>query len=53
VARIRNLSEQLQQATYALSQQMYASGQQSAASGGASGPRREEGDVVEGEFTEA
>jgi molecular chaperone DnaK len=51
--RIRDLSEQLQQATYALSQQMYA--QQSGASGGASGPspRTGEGDVVEGEFTEA
>lgn len=54
--RIRSLSEQLQQATYALSQQMYASGAQSGANGGSTGPgpgRREEGDVVEGEFTEA
>jgi molecular chaperone DnaK len=54
VSRIRNLSEQLQQATYALSQQMYAG--QSGANGGSTGPgagRREEGDVVEGEFTEA
>ncbi|MEK7327208.1 MAG: molecular chaperone DnaK, partial [Chloroflexota bacterium] len=56
VNRIRSLSEELQQATYALSQQMYASGTsgaQSGTNGGASGPRREEGDVVEGEFTEA
>jgi molecular chaperone DnaK len=54
-ARIKSLSETLQQATYALSQQMYASGQQSGATGGATGPkpRTEEGDVVEGEFTEA
>ncbi len=55
VNRIHSLSEQLQQATYALSQQIYAAGQQSGTSGGASGPntgRREEGDVVEGEFTE-
>ena len=55
--RIRSLSEQLQQATYALSQQMYASGQPGA-NGGSNGPqapgeRRDEGDVVEGEFTEA
>ena len=59
VNRIRSLSEELQQATYALSQQMYASGTsgasgaQSGPNGGASGPRREEGDVVEGEFAEA
>ena len=54
VSRIRNLSEQLQQATYALSQQMYAANAgQPGANGGSTGPRREEGDVVEGEFTEA
>jgi len=55
VNRIRNLSEQLQQATYALSQQLYANGGQSGANGGAIGPnpRRDEGDVVEGKFTEA
>jgi molecular chaperone DnaK len=61
--RIRNLSEQLQQATYALSQQMNASGAsgasgaQSGGNGGATergaGTRDGEGDVVEGEFTEA
>jgi molecular chaperone DnaK len=55
LGRIKSLSEQLQQAVYALSQQMYASGQ----TGGSAGPRppegnrRDEGDVVEGEFTEA
>ncbi len=49
--RLRNLSEQLQQATYALNQQMYASGA-SGASGTQSGGNGD-GDVVEGEFTEA
>ncbi len=62
VNHIRSLSEQLQQATYALSQQLSASGASGAseaqpgANGGSAGPgpgRREEGDVVEGEFTEA
>jgi molecular chaperone DnaK len=55
-ARIQKLSEELQQATYALSQQMYASAGQSARSGGASRPPSDghgEGDVVEGEFREA
>jgi molecular chaperone DnaK len=51
--RIRRLSEEVQQASYALSQQMYA-GQQSGRSGGSAGPndggRRDEGEVVEGEF---
>ncbi len=54
VARIRSLTEEVQQASYALSQQMYA-GQQSGRSGGASGPSgngRDEGEVVEGEFRE-
>ena len=54
--RIRTLSEALQQATYALSQQLYAS--QAPGNGGAARPqqpgeRHDEGDVVEGEFTEA
>ncbi len=53
VNRVRSLSEQLQQATYALSQQMYAAGQQSGSTGGSTSPRRDEGEVVEGEFTEA
>jgi molecular chaperone DnaK len=52
VARIRTLTEEVQQASYALSQQMQA-GAQSARDGGASGPGREEGDVVEGEYHEA
>ncbi len=55
LARIKRLSEEVQQASYALSQQMNA-GQQSAQSGGASRPGgdgREEGDVVEGDFREA
>jgi molecular chaperone DnaK len=54
VARIRSLTEEVQQASYALSQQVYA-GQQSAKSGGASSPNgngRDEGEVVEGEFRE-
>jgi molecular chaperone DnaK len=54
-ARLQRLSEELQQATYALSQQAYASAQ-SARSGGASQPGsngRDEGEVVEGEFREA
>ncbi len=54
--KIRTVSEQLQQATYALTQQMYAS--QAGPNGGSNGPnpsagRADEGDVVEGEFTEA
>ena len=56
VARIRSLTEEVQQATYALSQQMYAQTAQSGQSGGSSRPDghgREEGDVVEGEFREA
>jgi len=52
-ARIRQLTEAVQQASYALSQQMYASGSQSGHSGGSTGPRRDEGDVVEGEFRNA
>ena len=54
VARIRRLSEEVQQATYALSQQMYAG--QAPESGGSAGPRDGQptpDDVVEGEFTEA
>jgi molecular chaperone DnaK len=55
-ARIRRLSEEVQQASYALSQQLYASGAQSGYSGGSSRPEgngQDEGDVVEGEFREA
>ncbi len=54
IARIRALTEQVQQASYALSQQLYQSGQQTANNGGSAGPRRDdEGDVVEGEFRTA
>ena len=54
-ARIWRLSEAVQQASYALSQQAYAGGQ-SGFNGGAAGPdagKRDEGDVVEGEFRSA
>jgi molecular chaperone DnaK len=55
VARIKQLTEEVQQASYALSQQMYAGG---APSGGSTGPtgdngKRDEGDVVEGQFRNA
>ncbi|HSM57919.1 MAG TPA: molecular chaperone DnaK [Candidatus Sulfomarinibacteraceae bacterium] len=59
VERIRNLSEQLQQATYALSQQMYQTDQGPAGPGGPQGPGPDDGPgddedegVVEGEFQE-
>ena len=52
IARIRSLTEQLQQASYALSQQLYqqqsgTNGKGAAAGGPASGDDR---DVVEGEY---
>jgi molecular chaperone DnaK len=54
--KIRKLTEEVQQASYALSQQLYAQ-QAPAAEGSApgkpSGSGEEEGDVVEGEFREA
>jgi len=50
VTRIRDLIEQLQQATYALSQQLYQT-QQQAQSGGPQ-PTAQDDDVVEGEFEE-
>lgn len=54
VSRIKQLTEAVQQATYALSQQMYSSGQsQYGGTQGPAGPRRDEGDVVEGEFHNA
>ncbi len=57
IARIKRLTEEVQQASYALSQQMReAAGQKSAQSGGASRPSgngQDEGEVVEGEFHEA
>jgi molecular chaperone DnaK len=60
-ARIKKLSEELQQAFYAISQQLYQQGQQAAAAPGgnghgpAAGPQPGETDegVVEGEFREA
>jgi molecular chaperone DnaK len=52
ISRIRQLTEQLQQASYALSQQMYQ--QQAGSTNGAdSAERRADDDVVEGEFTSA
>jgi molecular chaperone DnaK len=55
IDRIKRLSEEVQQASYALSQQMYA--QQGTPEGGEAagdgGSPEEEGDVVEGEFREA
>ncbi|GAB4510663.1 MAG: molecular chaperone DnaK [Anaerolineae bacterium] len=51
---IRDAVQTLQNATYALTQQMYSS-QENAANGGSTGPYngQTEGDVVEGEFSEA
>jgi molecular chaperone DnaK len=55
IERIKHLTEQVQQASYALSQQMYA--QQGSPQGGpgpgAGEPSGDQGDVVEGEFREA
>jgi molecular chaperone DnaK len=55
INRIKQLTEEVQQASYALSQQLYAqqapSGSEGPAPGSPSG--EEEGDVVEGEFREA
>ena len=52
VGAIRAASETLQNATYALSQQMYAN--TSEGNGGDTSPQSQpEGDVIEGEFTEA
>jgi molecular chaperone DnaK len=57
VSRIRQLTEEVQQASYALSQQMYAQatpGTPSGANGGSSGKAGDSPeDVVEGEFREA
>jgi molecular chaperone DnaK len=55
VNRIRQLIEQLQQASYAIGQQMYAKYQQAAPDGSESGPSPQEGtgeEFVEGEFRE-
>jgi molecular chaperone DnaK len=55
IQRIKQLTEEVQQASYALSQQMYAQQGQPSGEGtpGGSAPGSEEGDVVEGEFREA
>jgi molecular chaperone DnaK len=55
LGRIKTLTEQVQQASYALGQQMQADQASGAgpAGGGAAGPGEPEGDVVEGEFREA
>ncbi|HEX9616602.1 MAG TPA: molecular chaperone DnaK [Anaerolineales bacterium] len=53
--RIRQLTEDLQNAFHAISQQMYAQQQQDGQSGDGRGPAgpEDEGEVVEGEFREA
>jgi len=55
LSQIKSLTEQVQQASYALGQQMQAEQAEGAgpSNGGASGPGEAEGDVVEGEFREA
>ncbi|MFP3853689.1 MAG: molecular chaperone DnaK, partial [Anaerolineales bacterium] len=55
---IKRLTEEVQQASYALSQQMYAQEGEApqgpaASNGGEGGESEDEGDVVEGEFREA
>jgi len=55
-SRIKRLSEEVQQATYALSQQMYAQqggGAGPSAPGSSNGGGKPEGEVIEGEFREA
>jgi len=51
--RIRQLTEEVQQASYALSQQLYAQQAASEPGGTNGGGGQKEGDVVEGEFREA
>jgi molecular chaperone DnaK len=51
LAEIKRLTEEVQQASYALSQQMYAQTPEAGPEG--NGSPEEEGDVVEGEFREA
>ena len=56
LAKIKSLTEEVQQASYALSQQMYAQETPSDTAGGTQGSEtsgEEEDDVVEGEFREA
>ncbi len=53
-ARIKKLSEEVQQAFHALSQQLYAQGQpQPETPGGPSTPPGDDGDVIDGEVREA
>ncbi len=55
IDKIKRLTEEVQQASYALGQQMYAQqeGPQTAGEPSGEGGPEEEGDVVEGEFREA
>ena len=55
VGKIKSLTEEVQQASYALSQQLYAqqAPPEAGDSAGDGGSTTEEGDVVEGEFREA
>jgi molecular chaperone DnaK len=53
INQIKRLTEELQQASYALSQQLYAQQQAGQAEGQAKGGGEDEGEVVEGEFREA
>jgi molecular chaperone DnaK len=57
ISRIRRLTEEVQQASHALSQQMYAqkgpAGPEAGAGPTEGGPSGAQGDVVEGEFREA
>jgi len=55
IDKIKRLTEEVQQASYALGQQMYAQqeGPQATGEPGREGGPEEEGDVVEGEFREA
>ncbi len=55
LSKIKSLTEQVQQASYALGQQMQAEQASGPArpTAAAAGPGQAEGDVVEGEFREA
>ncbi len=53
VQKIRRLTEEVQQASYALGQQLYAQQAKATPGGGPSGDGGGQGDVVEGEFREA
>jgi molecular chaperone DnaK len=53
INQIKRLTEELQQASYALSQQLYAQQQAGQAEGQAKAGGEDEGEVVEGEFREA